>query len=219
MVDTKRQAVQNSIHLQLNTMNFYRFSQIVFLGLCATQCYYLDQNYADAFNKNKSNNIQTQTNNLTVIEGFPVFLQSNLSGKQFVWHKDSYPLKSVTNNFLYLDGAVEADEGQYTIQSENSIVIFNVAFRRSIDILINNTELNNNLDSNGKVEVQAASQITLIPCIDTLPIRYTLDGSEPTERSKLYTTPFTINKSVYLRAKICIPETDSTRIRVLYEAE
>jgi hypothetical protein len=158
--------------------------------------------------------VTTSTNNITIIEGFPFILQSNISGKTFNWYKEGQLLASETNNFLKIDFAVEGDSGQYTFQSGGSSVIFNVSFKRTIKILINDQELENYYNIDGRPEVAAASKITLIPFVADLPIRYTLDGSEPTDKSALYTTPFNVDKTVYLRAKIEIPETDSTRIKV-----
>jgi hypothetical protein len=158
------------------------------------------------------------TNEITIIEGLPFVLKTDLFGKTFSWQKDGYLLKSETNNFFVMDFAVEGDAGQYTLHSENKVVVFNVSFKRTIKILINDQEIENFNDSNGRVEALENSIITLIPFVEGLPIRYTLDGSEPTGKSALYTGPITIRKKIYLRAKIEIPETDSTRIKVLYEA-
>lgn len=172
-----------------------------------------------SLNSQKPNQkIIATTNNVTIIEGLSHILQSNIFGKNFSWRKDNHLLTSETNNFLKIDFALEGDAGQYTLQSEDKVVVFNVVFKRSIKIFINNQEIENFFDLNGQPEIIEGSTVVLVPFIEGLPIRYTLDGSEPTGRSTLYTQPITINKKSYLRAKIEIPETDSTRIKVLYEA-
>ena len=158
------------------------------------------------------------TNEVTIIEGLPFVLQSNLSGTNFIWQKDGHILKSETNNFLTIDYSLEGDAGQYTLKTGKEIVIFNVSFKRTIKIFINDQEIENFNNSNGHAEITDGSIIRLVPFIEGLPIRYTLDGSEPTGRSALYTGPITIHKKTYLRAKIEIPETDSTRVKVLYES-
>jgi hypothetical protein len=158
------------------------------------------------------------TNELTVIEGFSVVLQSNLSGNYFHWYKDGQTLTVGTNNFFKLDSVVEGDTGQYVVQSGKTTVIFNLKFKRTIKLLVNGQEIESFYNSDGLVEISESSQVTLVPFIDGLPIRYTLDGSEPNERSKLYVAPLVIQKTTHLRAKIEIPETDSTRIKVLHDS-
>jgi hypothetical protein len=91
-------------------------------------------------------------------------------------------------------------------------------FKRTIKLLVNGQEIESFYNSDGLVEISESSQVTLVPFIDGLPIRYTLDGSEPNERSKLYVAPLVIQKTTYLRAKIEIPETDSTRIKVVHDS-
>jgi hypothetical protein len=158
--------------------------------------------------------VTTSTNNITIIEGFPFVLQSNISGRVFTWYKEGQLLTSEANSSLKMDFAVEGDAGQYTVQSGGSSVVFNVSFKRTIKILINDQELENYYNADGRPEVAASSKVTLVPFVSGLPIRYTLDGSEPTDKSALYVGPFNVDKTVHLRAKIEIPETDSTRIKV-----
>jgi len=154
------------------------------------------------------------TNSITVIEGLTYFLQSNIQGNSFTWYKDGQLLKHATNSFLELDYAVEGDEGQYVVQSGAFATILNVSFKKSVKLVVNGREIEDYLDGNGKVEITPGSKVSLVTFIDGLPVRYTLDGTEPTEKSLLYISPITINKAAYLRARIYIPETDSTRIKI-----
>ena len=115
------------------------------------------------------------TNEVTIIEGLPFVLQSNLSGTNFIWQKDGNILKSETNNFLTIDYSLEGDAGQYTLKTGKEIVIFNVSFKRTIKIFINDQEIENFNNSNGHAETTDGSIIRLVPFIEGLPIRYTLD--------------------------------------------
>lgn len=158
--------------------------------------------------------ISSSTNNITIIEGLPYALTSNMSGRFFNWYKDGEFLLSGTNNFLKMDFAVEGDEGTYTVQSGGSSMTFNVSFKRTIKVFINDFEVNNYYDEKGRIQISQSSKIKLVPFIEGLPIRYTIDGSEPTEKSPFYTGPFVLDKTTYVRAKIDFPETDATRINV-----
>lgn len=164
-------------------------------------------------------NVISKTNNITVIEGIPAVLTSDINGRYFQWFKNGELLQWETNNFLKIDHPLEADGGDYVLNSGSSSVTFNISFQRNIKILVNEKEIEGDVAE--IPELSIASNIKLIPFINGLPIRYTLDGSEPTEQSPLYTGPFNISssgktlgaKKQYLRAKIIIPETDSTTIK------
>ena len=85
--------------------------------------------------------------------------------------------------------------------------------------MVNDKHIEDLYDQQGRVEVTDYSKVVLIPFVEGLPIRYTLDGSEPTDKSALYTGPFSLNKSSYIRAKIEIPETDSVKVRLSSKTE
>jgi len=161
----------------------------------------------------------TLTNNVTIVEGIPNVLRGEIAGKTFTWYHNGDHLHWETNNFINIPYPLEASGGVYVLRSGNSSITFNVLFQRNITVYINNEEVEGNV-----IEIplsSTGSNIKLAPFVNGLPIRYTLDGSEPTERSELYTNPFTLapnNKALdknnwYLRAKIIIPETDSTHIK------
>lgn len=161
----------------------------------------------------------TETNFVTITEGLPSVLQGNISGKTFSWYHNGQLLNWQTNNFIKIDHPLEANGGEYVLRSGASSVTFNVNFQRNIRIFVNDKEIEGDVAEIPQLAIY--SNIKLVPFINGLPIRYTLDGTEPTEQSELYTGPFnlsTISKTSqdsrwYLRAKIIIPETDSTSIK------
>ena len=167
----------------------------------------------------------TETNSVTIIEGIPGVLQGNVSGKTFSWYHNGELLNWQTNNFLKINSPLEADGGQYVLRSGPSSVTFNVNFQRNIRIFVNEQEIQGDVAEIPQQSI--SSNVKLVPFINGLPIRYTLDGTEPTEQSELYTVPFNLSVTTkmsessrwYLRAKIIIPETDSTSIKRSERAE
>lgn len=166
-----------------------------------------------------------ETNSVTIIEGIPGVLQGNVSGKTFSWYHNGELLNWQTNNFLKINSPLEADGGQYVLRSGPSSVTFNVNFQRNIRIFVNEQEIQGDVAEIPQQSI--SSNVKLVPFINGLPIRYTLDGTEPTEQSELYTVPFNLSVTTkmsessrwYLRAKIIIPETDSTSIKRSERAE
>lgn len=146
-------------------------------------------------------------NNLSIIEGIPAIIDSKLDGVDFKWYKDGELLEWETNSFIRINYPLNGDEGNYFVKTKNKGVNYKVSFIRNIKIYVNDHELEND-----RIEIAGPFILKLIPFIDGLPIRYSLDGSEPTESSALYEGPVQINESVRIRAKIEIPETDSIYI-------
>ena len=105
--------------------------------------------------------IPSITNDVVIVEGLPFVLQSDATGTNFVWLKDGYLLNSEKNNSLRMDFSVEGDAGQYTLKSESKIFVFNVSFKRTIKIFINDQEIENFNNSNGHAETTDGSIIKI----------------------------------------------------------
>jgi predicted phosphodiesterase len=59
---------------------------------------------------------------------------------------------------------------------------------------------------------EESQEITMEAVFDNLQIRYTLDGSEPNSRSKLYTGPFEVDESTVIRARAFSRDGKASRI-------
>lgn len=57
-----------------------------------------------------------------------------------------------------------------------------------------------------------STQVTMQPGLEELEIHYTLDGSEPSRKSKKYTRPITISASLQLRARAYTKEGHTSRV-------
>lgn len=146
----------------------------------------------------------------TLIEGIPAVISSSLTEGSYIWYKNGQKLDWETNSFIKISYPLDGDAGEYTVKSGRNTSIINVSFKNSVSIFLNDQEV-----SHDRLEADSFSVIKLTPFIDGLPIRYTLDGSEPNEKSQLYISPIQITNSVTVRAKILIPETESAYIRIV----
>ena len=147
---------------------------------------------------------------LFLVEGVPAILPSGIDNGPFSWHKNGRKLNWETNSFIRIDYPLNGDAGLYTVRSGKNTSILDVSFKSSISILLNDQEV-----EHGRLEADSFSVVKLVPYIAGLPIRYTLDGSEPTEKSELYVAPIQITNSIALRAKISIPETESASVKII----
>jgi len=110
---------------------------------------------------------------------------------------------------LEIPGAQEADAGTYRVESTSGhSALYKVRWQRVIRIFVNNTEVRGDT-----VDIRGPSQIRLVCSLGNLPVRYTLDGKEPTAMSALYKTPVLVTNACMLRAAVVIPEGDCVKLR------
>lgn len=170
--------------------------------------YFASQNLRSEKDFNDNTDPIFKINKISVIEGIPVTIDSRLDGSSFQWFKNGELLNWETNKLLTINFPLEGDEGNYFVRTSHKGISFQIFFNRNIKVLINDKEV-----SQDRIETDKPFTLKLIPYIEGLPIRYTLDGSEPNEASSLYENPIQVNNTVRLRAKIEIPETDSIFIQ------
>jgi len=119
------------------------------------------------------------------------------------------PITGATNRVLEIPGAQEADAGTYRVESTSGhSALYKVRWQRVIRIFVNNTEVRGDT-----VDIRGPSQIRLVCSLGNLPVRYTLDGKEPTAMSALYKTPVLVTNACMLRAAVVIPEGDCVKLR------
>lgn len=148
-------------------------------------------------------------NYASAIEGIPSVINSGIEASSYQWYKDGELLQWETNKSIKIPFPLNGDEGNYFVSTPHKGINFKVAFSRNIKIYINNVEVESD-----RLEIDSPFSLKLVPFIENLPIRYTLDGSEPTELSEIYESAIEITNSIVLRAKIIIPETDSINVKI-----
>lgn len=142
-----------------------------------------------------------------LIENVPMMLDAGFASRNYKWTWNKRTLPWATNRFLVIDSPQEADAGTYTAVGDDQVSQYRLLFRRSVRVLVNGDAVLGDTH-----RITRPSTVTLIPYLSGLPVRYTLDGTEPTAVSDLYRKPFTVTNSVVLRAAIIIPEGDSIKI-------
>ena len=142
-----------------------------------------------------------------LIENVPMVLDAGFKASSYRWTLNKVTLPGATNRVLVLESPQEADAGIYAVIGDDDVVQFKLGFRRAVRVLVNGADV-----LGDRVRIAGPSTVTLLPYLTGLPVRYTLDGSEPTAASVLYRRPFPVTNSVTLRAAIIIPEGDSVRI-------
>ena len=142
-----------------------------------------------------------------IIENVPMVLDAGFQSSSYRWTFNKVTLPGATNRVLVLDSPQEADAGIYAVIGDDDVVQFKLVFRRAVRVLINGSDV-----MGDRVKIAGPATVTLLPYLSGLPVRYTLDGSEPTAVSLLYRKPISVTNSVVLRAAIIIPEGDSIRI-------
>jgi hypothetical protein len=141
-------------------------------------------------------------------ENLPLRLEAPHSAEDYQWSLGGRVIPGATNQVLEIPSAQEADAGTYRVESSTGhSALFKVRFQRNVRVQVNGVDVRGD-----RVSIRGPSQIRLSSPLGPLPIRYTLDGTEPTAASQLYRTPVLVTNSCLLRAAIVIPEGDSIQI-------
>lgn len=146
------------------------------------------------------------------IENLQLRLEAPFSASSYQWELRGQPIPGATNKVYLIDQAQEADAGGYRVEGDGKAALYKVTFQRAVRIFINNVEVKGD-----RVEIRGPSQIRLVSSFGVVPIRFTLDGSEPTSTSYLYKTPIMVTNGCILRTAIIIPEGDSVKINRSYK--
>lgn len=143
------------------------------------------------------------------LENLPLRLEAPHTASDYQWHLGGRVIPGATNRVLEIPSAQEADAGTYKVESTSGhSALFKVRWQRVIRIFVNNTEVRGDT-----VDIRGPSQIRLVCSLGNLPVRYTLDGKEPTALSAIYKTPVLVTNACMLRAAVVIPEGDSVKLR------
>jgi hypothetical protein len=141
-------------------------------------------------------------------ENLPLRLEAPHTAEDYQWSLVGRPIPGATNQVLEIPSAQEADAGTYRVESSSGhSALFKVRFQRNVRVQVNGLDVRGD-----RVSIRGPSQIRLSSPLGPLPIRYTLDGTEPTAASQLYRTPILVTNACLLRAAIVIPEGDSIQI-------
>lgn len=141
------------------------------------------------------------------IENLQLRLEAPFEASSYQWDLRGRPIPGATNKVYLIDQAQEGDAGGYRVEGDGMAALYKVTFQRAVRIFINNAEVRGD-----SVKITGPSQIRLLSSFGAVPIRFTLDGSEPTATSSLYKTPIVVTNGCVLRTAIIIPEGDSVKI-------
>lgn len=133
---------------------------------------------------------------------------------KFQWYKDDRLIPGATNNTLVIPYALDGDIGSYhVVASKGSKVIQSSKAIINVNRLVR--VLADGIETNGVVVMTKPMTVRIISYEKSARVHYTLDGSEPTEKSRVYTGPFPVGRSAYLRMYVDGLETDSVRFRLI----
>ena len=142
-----------------------------------------------------------------LIENVPMLLDAGFQSTSYRWTLNKVTLPGATNRVLVLESPQEGDAGVYTAIGDDDVRQYKLTFRRAVRVLVNGRDV-----VGDRVRINGPATVTLVPFLSGLPVRYTLDGHEPTAVSDLYRRPISVTNSVVIRAAIIIPEGDSVRV-------
>jgi hypothetical protein len=142
------------------------------------------------------------------LENLPLRLEAPHTGSDYQWSLGGRAIPGATNRILEIPSAQEADAGTYKVESTSgNSALFKVRFQRNIRVSINGRDV-----IGDRISVRLPATLRLSSPLGAVPIRYTLDGSEPLATSTLYEKPVLLTNHCVIRAAIVIPEGDSVRI-------
>lgn len=142
-----------------------------------------------------------------LIENIPMVLDAGFQSTTYRWTLNKVTLPGATNRVLVLESPQEGDAGVYTAIGDDDVRQYKLTFRRAVRVLVNGVDV-----VGDRVRINGPATVALVPYMSGLPVRYTLNGDEPTAVSDLYRKPISVTNSVVIRAAIIIPEGDSVRI-------
>lgn len=142
-----------------------------------------------------------------LIENIPMVLDAGFQSTSYRWTLNKVTLPGATNRVLVLESPQEADAGVYTAIGDDEVRQYKLTFRRAVRVLVNGRDV-----LGDRVRINGPATVALLPFLSGLPVRYTLNGDEPTAVSDLYRKPISVTNSVVIRAAIIIPEGDSVRV-------
>jgi hypothetical protein len=142
------------------------------------------------------------------LENLPLRLEAPHTASDYQWHLGGRAIPGATNRVLEIPSAQEADAGTYKVESTSGrSALFKVRFQRNVRVSINGRDV-----IGDRISVRLPATLRLSSPLGAVPIRYTLDGSEPLATSALYEKPVLLTNDCVIRAAIVIPEGDSVRV-------
>ena len=142
------------------------------------------------------------------LENLPLRLEAPHAASDYQWYLGQRSIPGATNRILEIPSAQEADAGTYKVESTSGhSALFKVRFQRNVRVSINGRDV-----IGDRISVRIPATLRLSSPLGAVPIRYTLDGSEPLATSALYEKPILLTNHCVIRASIVIPEGDSVRI-------
>jgi hypothetical protein len=128
------------------------------------------------------------------------------------WHKDGLPLPGATNAALVIQYPLEGDAGTY--HATVSIGEFRLSTRRvSLSFEPLARLYVDGVEITGPIPALRDKAVEIKPWSTTQAVRYTLDGSEPTEASSAYAGPIKCRGGHTLRLLVGSLEAESRPIR------
>lgn len=128
----------------------------------------------------------------------------------FQWYKDDTLLPLATNSVLEITNTVPGDSGNYHAVATSdgktlSSRIASFVCRPRVAVLVAGKE------ESGVARIEGPVIVRLVAAERGSKIRYTLDGSEPNEKSRFYAWPFIVTKGQRLRVSVDGVEAESVR--------
>ena len=154
--------------------------------------------------------ITDQPSGRDMIEGDAYTLKVNVNRIcKIQWYKNGKAIPGATNNTLEIKYALEGHSGTYHAVATRGSSEYRQSSKATIKVDKLVRVLVNNDETTGVVQMSKPMTVRIIPYEKSAKVYYTLDGSEPSEKSQIYNAPFQVKKSGYLRMYINRLEADS----------